>query len=597
VEDLMLKIFDWLQARGFEPKVEGATKSLVDLELERRRSFQRTRKAATTFKDEGDAVVTPAAVAGSLSSVGWSDDRNLYQHQVTGVLHALTAINAANFSVPGSGKTVVSLAVAAVHWAEDTIDVVVVIGPLASFGPWEQEGRAALGGYSRIRRVRGSRGDRQAAFNSTQRRDVLLLTYPTAAADQFHLLELFNRFRVMLVVDESHRIKRFRGGYWAPAIVELAKRARVRMILSGTPMPQSGRDLFTQLNVLWPGGELTGTRDAFAADVDNRFSAVLSRVSPFISRTPKAALGLPPYEVVHHEVALEGTQAEIYRLIENRFRRAVQDASAWQEKIEALKRGRPIRLLQAAANPDVLNVGDSYYHLGRFDTDGSGVMDRLARYGEQHVPAKASHALRLIRGLADRGEKAVCWSNFVPNLDAFSHLIRSETGLPTFQIDGRVPAGVDSLREEEHGDPEPDPGTREDVIARFLAIDGPAVLVTNPASCSESISLHSSCHNAIYLDRTYDAALFLQSIDRIHRLGLPPEASVKIHILLATCDGGQTIDHLVDASLRRKEANMMRLLEGAALEPIGLDEDPIVDAEGDAEDLAALLRYLIGETE
>jgi hypothetical protein len=30
----------------------------------------------------------------------------------------------------------------------------------------------------------------------------------------------------MLVVDESHRVKRFRGGQWAPALIDLARYAR-----------------------------------------------------------------------------------------------------------------------------------------------------------------------------------------------------------------------------------------------------------------------------------------------------------------------------------------------------------------------------------
>jgi len=80
----------------------------------------------------------------------------------------------------------------------------------------------------------------------------------------------------------------------------------------------------------------------------------------------------------------------------------------------------------------------------------------------------------------------------------------------------------------------------------LVIVVGPALLVTNPASTSESVSLHQSCHNAIYLDRTYDCALFLQSIDRIHRLGLRAGQSVEVHIILATHSGRITIDHLVD---------------------------------------------------
>jgi len=44
-------------------------------------------------------------------------------------------------------------------------------------------------------------------------------------------------------------------------------------------------------------------------------------------------------------------------------------------------------------------------------------------------------------------------------------------------------------------------------------------LVALPQACSESISLHKACQNAIYYDLNYNAAEFLQSLDRIHRVG------------------------------------------------------------------------------
>jgi SNF2 family DNA or RNA helicase len=362
-------------------------------------------------------------------------------------------------------------------------------------------------------------------------------------------------------------------------------------------MPQSGKDLYTQLNVLWPDGLLTGTRDAFASQVDADFDSVLVKVAPFVSRTPKEALSLPPYEAIRHEVDLRDTQAEIYELICNQFRRQLKDAKTWQDKLNALGRGRPIRLLQAAANPALFNMRDAYYRLPRLEGGPPTLMERLAAYQKSELPAKSVAALDFVRSIIERQEKVVCWSNFVANLDHFRRLVRERLGVRCFQIDGRVPAGTDALRDDPNEGRER-PGeddTREAIIQRFLTCEGPAVLVTNPASCSESISLHRSCHNAIYLDRTYDCALFLQSIDRIHRLGLPPDTNVTIHILLATLDGGPTIDHLVDASLRTKDARMRLLLEGANLGPISLSDDPSVDAEGNEQDLAELLRYLLGE--
>ncbi len=593
---LVMRVHDWLVSHGYSVDAEGIADLAIARELERRRSFQRTRQAATELKAE-ERSFDRRGLEMTLSEFGWQATRTLRPHQLDGVAHALTAINAANFSVPGSGKTVTTLAVAIAHFQKGTVDVVVVVGPLACFNPWEQEARAATGDRISVRRVRGNPAIRRAAYEQVNAHQVLLLSYATAVADQLLFLRLFRRKRVMLVIDESHRIKRFRGGVWAPALMELARHARVRMILSGTPMPQSGKDLYTQLNILWPDGLLTGTRDAFAVQADSDFDGLLEKVGPFVSRTPKAALGLPPYQVLRHDVELRSTQAEIYELIRNQFRRRLQDARTWQDKLQALRRGRPIRLLQAAANPALFNRLDSYYRLPRLGERPPTLMERLAVYQQHELPAKSVAALDLVTSIVARGEKVVCWSNFVANLDHFRTHVQTRLEVPCFQIDGRVPAGSDALRDDPNEGRER-PGeedTREVIIQRFLANAGPAVLVTNPASCSESISLHSSCHNAIYLDRTYDCALFLQSIDRIHRLGLPPEAKVTIHILLATMDGGPTIDQLVDASLLAKDARMRVLLEGANLGPISLADDPSADAEGNEQDLEKLLRYLLGE--
>ena len=515
---------------------------------------------------------------------------------MAGLVHALTAGNSANFSVPGSGKTATTLAVGGAHFVSDTIDMMLIVGPLACFAPWEREAEIAMPGTLRKIRVRGTADKRRGIYESAQKSDLLLTTYASAAADKTAIVELCRSLNVMLVVDESHRVKRFRGGVWAPALVEVAKVARVRVILSGTPMPQSGKDLFRQLNILWPRGDLTGPPDTFASRVDSNFQDVLNDVLPFVSRTPKSALGLSPYKVMLHEVDLDGTQAEVYDLIESHFKRRLEDVSTWRDKLDRLKRGRPIRLLQAATNPDLLNRKDGYFALPRIDLPNPTLMERLAAFAGSEVPAKSKKALELIRVIADKNEKVVCWSNFVSNLDQFTSLVEEELSIPCFQVDGRVPSGDATTDDSAIGRTNPcDEDTREQIIDRFLTTDGPSVLVTNPASCSESISLHSTCHNAIYLDRTYDCALFLQSLDRIHRLGLPNNVAVRMHVILARLNGRGTIDHLVDKSLSNKEARMRQLLEGADLAPIGQSDDPLVDAEGSVEDLAELLRFLLGE--
>ena len=595
IGDVVVRVNTFLQAQGWRVERVGIADREVERELERRRSFLRTRQAAADWK-RAATVVDPADLIARLESLGWRPERSLRPHQIDGTLHALAAANAANFSVPGSGKTVTALAAAGAHLSAGTVELVVVVGPLACFGPWESEAAAALPGVLRTRRVRGAAAHRRSQYPTAAPGDLLLLSYATAAADQMALTQLCRARDVMLIVDESHRIKRFRGGLWAPALCAIAEHARVRLILSGTPMPQSGRDLYSQLNVLWPGRQLTGPPDSFAARVESNFDGVLRDIHPFVARTPKEALGLRPYEVRRHEVELQPTQAEIYDLIVGNFRRRLEDAGSWTEKLDALRRARPIRLLQAAANPGLFNRADSHYRLPAMDRSNPTLMDRLASYADHEVPAKTLLALRLIAEIAERGGKVVCWSNFLGNLDDVAGRVRRELGLACYQVDGRVPTDDDP---GDDGNPERgNPGdldTRERVIAKFLAPGQPAVLVTNPASCSESISLHRTCHNAIYLDRTYDCAQFLQSIDRVHRLGLPDDVTVQVHILQVTHLSEPTIDHLVDSSLQAKEQTMRQLLEGAVLQPIGRSDDPRDDASGTPQDLDALLRYLLGE--
>lgn len=594
---LVVRVNTYLESRGWRVARAGIADEAVTREIERRRSFQRTRERALRLRD-GQPSITCEDLLGRLATIGWdARARTLLPHQVQGAIHGLTAANAANFSVPGSGKTATTLAIAAGHLSAGTAEVVVVVGPLACFAPWETEASAALPGRFRVRRVRGSASERRSCYGEACAFDLLLTSYASAAADRNALCHLCQSFRVVLVVDESHRIKRFHGGLWAPALCEVAKYARVRLILTGTPMPQSGRDLYSQLNVLWPGGELTGARDDFAVRVEKDFTSVVRDVRPFVTRTPKSALGLPEYEVHRHDVPIAGTQDEIYELIEGRFRRLVEDAARWDDKLAALRRGRPIRLLQAACNPMLFNRDDRYYGVPRLQGGQRTLMERLAHYGQGEFPAKSIAALALVSEIVSRGQKVVCWSNFLANLDHFARLVRERTGAPCFQVDGRVPAG-DDMPDDRFGAPRSnasDEDTRERVIEAFLDTPGGAVLVTNPASCSESISLHRSCHHAVYLDRTYDSALYLQSIDRIHRLGLPKGVTVHVHLLLATCRGRSTIDHLADASLRRKDVRMRELLEGAEWLPIAISDNPLDAAEGTREDLEELLRFLLGE--
>ena len=115
-------------------------------------------------------------------------------------------------------------------------------------------------------------------------------------------------------------------------------------------------------------------------------------------------------------------------------------------------------------------------------------------------------------------------------------------------------------------------GTREQKIKKFKDLNSDCmVLVANYAACAEGISLHKSCHNAIYIDRTFQAELYLQSEDRIHRLG--DNHTKKVLILeTAVPRGYRSIDLAIRMNLERKIRRMANFLNDPHLRQMANDE-------------------------
>lgn len=113
--------------------------------------------------------------------------------------------------------------------------------------------------------------------------------------------------------------------------------------------------------------------------------------------------------------------------------------------------------------------------------------------------------------------------------------------------------------------------------------------MANPAACSEGISLHHVCHRALYIDRNYNAAQYLQSEDRIHRIGLPPGTKTLITIMCSP----HTIDESVDRRLQAKVAAMASVLDDPdlSIRPLDLDSDDDIDGL-DAQDIEDIRRML-----
>ena len=114
------------------------------------------------------------------------------------------------------------------------------------------------------------------------------------------------------------------------------------------------------------------------------------------------------------------------------------------------------------------------------------------------------------------------------------------------------------------------------------------MLIANPFAVSESISLHKTCHNAIYLERSFNAAHFIQSKDRIHRYGLKKDDRINYYYLLSN----NNIDITVHQRLRIKEKRMLQIIEK---DPIPLF-NVLSTKTSDDDDIRTLISNYVNKT-
>ena len=144
----------------------------------------------------------------------------------------------------------------------------------------------------------------------------------------------------------------------------------------------------------------------------------------------------------------------------------------------------------------------------------------------------------------------VVWCIFVKTI----HLIQekmSKVGLRTSVIYGQTP------KEE-----------RDAILGDFKKrrID---VLITNPNTLAESVSLHSVCHDAIYYEYSFNLIHLLQSKDRIHRLGLSDDQYTQYYFLQNVYDNfnnGYSLDEQIYERLSQKERLMLDAIASHHLE-------------------------------
>lgn len=507
--------------------------------------------------------------------------RRLKRYQVPAVAHAVTVTNAANFSVPGSGKTTIVLSVFAILRARNDVQKLVVIGPRSSFQPWEDEFRGCFSRKARRVRISGTKAGRARLFREADTAELLLMTYQMANNDRDKLSLFLQQHKCLLVLDESHNIKRFEGGTWAPALIDIGVYAQRRIILTGTPAPNSISDLWSQMTFLWPNPPILGTREQFKTKMAHAgIGELREQLFPYYWRIRKHDLRLPKPTFKRIQLNLRPYQLAIYRVLAAKVLSDVIEAPVERARLRVWRTARMVRLLQVASNPTLLTQYSAEFKVPPLSAAGLSVDELIRHYSEYEIPVKVDFALRLAKDLVRKEQKVLIWTSFIHNIRTL------EKSLSEFNpriIYGDVPKDEDEDIEF----------NREKMIADFRTAGRYPILIANPSACAESVSLHRVCTHAIYLDRTFNAAHYMQSLDRIHRVGMKP--GDKVHYYLLQCR--DTIDEVIDGRLAEKETRMRRLLDDdISVMSLEYSEAEFSEENEEDQDFAALIQQLQRDT-
>jgi SNF2 family DNA or RNA helicase len=227
----------------------------------------------------------------------------------------------------------------------------------------------------------------------------------------------------------------------------------------------------------------------------------------------------------------------------------------------------------------LLGTEDEYYPDTLPIPTGSKAWQLLKDFAKYEKASKIEYLRKRVDTIlaSDSRNKIVIWSYFVRNVKLLERLFSEY--LPV-SIYGAIPSGADV-----------DDDTREQRIRRFHNDPTCRLMIANPQAGGEGISLHRVCHYAIYLDRSFNAAHYLQSLDRIHRLGLDKSTQTYVEILIAK----DTIDDVVIKRLNLKTKLMGKVLDDPSLAKLAYDPEDLSDQDLalDAGDVKSLEEHIL----
>lgn len=485
---------------------------------------------------------------------------------------------AANFSVPGAGKTAMLLGVFAYLNRVDVsnnekINQLLVVSPINAFDSWKTEFKAVFGLKKKLKFIdsQSSKNFKELLKTDWDISNLIMVNYESLQTYADELSKVIDN-HTMLVFDEVHRIKN-PDGKRAEKALQISTVPKFKYVLTGTPIPNNYKDIYNFLHILY-GNEYNSFFGWDTVELEKpkirKIEEINEKIHPFFWRTNKIDLHVPTADTdIIESVLPSEKQLNIAETIYNN---------------ETSSLAKLIRLIQASTNPSLINTSINYNELMGYDDDDKdgikGISERefnelLGKNDENKlksteytdysniVAPKFLKGIELVAQLVNQGKKVLVWGIFVDTIQK----IQIELKMRGIKVN-LVYGGTDKVE-------------RITLINEFR--DGQVqVLVSNPQTLGESISLHQTVHDAVYFEYNFNLTFMLQSRDRIHRLGLDQNQYTRYYYLQTQDEDAYSyrpgfIDQKIYSRLKDKEQIMYGALDSDNL-TVEYSDNEIKDA-------------------
>ncbi|MBU1102479.1 DEAD/DEAH box helicase [Patescibacteria group bacterium] len=413
------------------------------------------------------------------------------------------------FDEQGLGKSKIVIDALCDNMRQGIIDSVLIICKKTLLKTWERE----IFKHSHLRSnvISGARRKRGRSFMHFSHFHII--NYESVSQELEKIKVFLGLYKFAIVLDESTAIKNPQSKT-AQSIFEIKNLAIKKIIITGTPLPNRPEDLWSQFYFLDDGKTLGSNFKDFKSKFyirlkgegslrkyEHELSELRDQINKVSIRRTKSVLELPEKIYTDVFVTLDREQKIIYEDLRKKLYVEIKktDGSVIRKKIENYL-VKLLRLTQIASNPGLID--ESY----------------------NSIPVKFRKLDSILKEIL-KDEKAIVWSSFRRNIRTLKKRYQNYGAQMLF--------GEMSIDD------------RNKVVDKFMNDEECKLLIANPAAAKEGLTL-TAANNAIYLDRSFKMDDYIQSQDRIHRIG--QEKKCKIIKIIAK----DTIDEYTDEILQKK---------------------------------------------